>query len=287
VTDDLERTGRARRAAELALVRVCNNYGGLPNFVLIGGLVPAMLCSHSGRVHAGTTDVDVQVDLEIAQGAEQAERLERALLNSDFRADGEREWRWETTQGGGYKAVIKFELLADREDTPQGATVHFDGARALGAANLRGTGYATVDYAPRALVAYDQGARIAAEVNVTGLAGFLLAKTAAAHGRHKPKDFYDIAFVLLHHNEIFEGGATQSPDQVVLQRIGAPVELRSAIQDLAANFADGDAQGVRAYVEQMLINNPGEDPNTLATDAELAVGAFTASLLAALPQPAD
>ena len=35
-------------------------------------------------------------------------------------------------------------------------------------------------------------------VNVTGLAGFLLAKTAAAYGRHKAKDYYDIAFVLLH-----------------------------------------------------------------------------------------
>jgi hypothetical protein len=36
-----------------------------------------------------------------------------------------------------------------------------------------------------------------AEINVTGLAGFLLAKMAAAHGRLKAKDWYDIAFVLL------------------------------------------------------------------------------------------
>jgi hypothetical protein len=34
-------------------------------------------------------------------------------------------------------------------------------------------------------VAYDQGAKITAEVNVTGLAGFRLARTAAAYGRHK------------------------------------------------------------------------------------------------------
>jgi hypothetical protein len=39
-----------------------------------------------------------------------------------------------------------------------------------------------------------------AEINVTGLAGFLLAKMAAAHGRHKPKDWYDIAFVLPHND---------------------------------------------------------------------------------------
>lgn len=179
------------------MVRVCSHYGERPNFVLLGGLVPAMLCSDSGRLHAGTTDIDVQVDLEIAAGAEHASRLEIALKNADFRADSERVWRWETVQGGGYKAVIKFELLADLDDQPQNANVHFDSTDKLGAVNLRGTGYASRDYAPQTLVAYDQGARITAEVNVTGLAGFLLAKTAAAYGRHKPKDYYDIAFVLL------------------------------------------------------------------------------------------
>lgn len=283
MNEELERTGRARRAAELALVRVCSHYGERPNFVLLGGLVPAMLCSDSGRRHAGTTDVDVQVDLEIAGGAEHARRLEIALKNADFRPDSERVWRWETVQGGGYKAVIKFELLADLDDQPQSADVRFDHTDQLGAVNLRGTGYASRDYAPRRLVAYDQGAKITADVNVTSLAGFLLAKTAAAHGRHKRKDYYDIAFVLLHHNEVFDDeSGVLDPADVVLRRLGAPVELRTAIEDLAANFCDDGAQGVDAYVEQLLINNPGLDLATAATDAQLAVSAFTTTLLNAL-----
>jgi len=282
VSEEPERTGRARRAAELALVRVCNHYGERPNFVLLGGLVPAMLCSDSGRLHAGTTDVDVQVDLEIAGGAEHARRLEIALKNADFRADSERVWRWETVQGGGYKAVIKFELLADLDDQPQSANVHFEQTDKLGAVNLRGTGYASKDYTPRTLVAYDQGARITAEVNMTGLAGFLLAKTAAAYGRHKAKDYYDIAFVLLHHNEVFDESGPLDPADVVLQRLGAPVELRTAIEDLAANFSDDRAQGVEAYVEQLLINNPDLDAAIAATDARLAVAAFTTTLLNAI-----
>lgn len=282
MSDQAERTGRARRAAELALVRVCSHYGERPNFVLLGGLVPAMLCSDNRRLHAGTTDVDVQVDLEIAGGAEHARRLEIALMNADFRVDAERMWRWETRQGGGHKSVIKFELLADLDDQPQGATIHFDNTATLGAVNLRGTGYARKDYVAQTVVAYDQGARVTAELNVAGLAGFLLAKTAAAHGRHKSKDYYDIAFVLLHHNEIHLDGALMDPAAVVLQRLGAPTELRSAFEDLAANFADNQAQGVEAYVQQLLINNPGIDPVTAATDAQLAVGAFTRSLLNAL-----
>lgn len=282
MSEELERTGRARRAAELALVRVCNQYGERPNFVLLGGLVPALLCSDSGRLHAGTTDVDVQVDLEIAGGAEHVRRLEIALKNADFRVDAERVWRWETVQGGGYKAVIKFELLADLDDQPQSANIHFEQTDKLGAVNLRGTGYASKDYAPQTLVAYDQGARITAEVNVTGLAGFLLAKTAAAYGRHKAKDYYDIAFVLLHHNEVFDETGPVDPADVVLQRLGAPSELRTAIEDLAANFCDDRAQGVGAYVEQLLINNPGLDPATTATDARLAAAAFTRTLLNAI-----
>ena len=241
--------------------------------------MPAMLCSDSGRLHAGTTDVDVQVDLEISGGAEHAKRLEIALKNADFRVDSERVWRWETVQGGGYKAVIKFELLADLDDQPQSANVHFEQTDNLGAVNLRGTGYASKDYAPRTLVAYDQGARVTAEVNVTGLAGFLLAKTAAAYGRHKAKDYYDIAFVLLHHNEIFDESRPLDPADVVLQRLGVPVELRTAVEDLAANFSDDRAQGVEAYVEQLLINNPDLDAATAATDARLAVTAFTGTIL--------
>lgn len=284
MSEDPDRSDRARRAAELALVRVCNHYGGRPNFVLIGGLVPGLLCSASEVRHAGTTDVDVQVDLELAAGAEHARRLEIALKNADFHVDSDRVWRWETVQGGGYKAVIKFELLADLDDQPQSASVHFEATQQLGAVNLRGTGYASRDYAATTLVAFDQGARITADVNVTGLAGFLLAKTAAAHGRHKPKDYNDIAFVLIHHNEVFEEMAPLEPAAFVLQRFGAPVELRTALEDLAANFVDERSQGVEAYISQLIANNPSFDAVVAATDAQLAVAASTSTLLSAMTE---
>lgn len=67
-----ERSRAARRAAERALVRVVHHYGSRPEFVVLGGLVPELLCATSEYQHAGTTDVDVQVDLEIACGSVQA-----------------------------------------------------------------------------------------------------------------------------------------------------------------------------------------------------------------------
>jgi hypothetical protein len=60
---------------------VVHHYGTRPELVVLGGLVPELLCSGSGFRHAGTIDVDVQVDLEIACGSVNTQRLERALRN--------------------------------------------------------------------------------------------------------------------------------------------------------------------------------------------------------------
>lgn len=91
--DEAPRSRAAREAAERALVRVVRHYGARQEFVVLGGLVPELLCAGSGFQHAGTTDVDVQVDLEIACGAVNASRLEQALRSAEFKPDNERVWR--------------------------------------------------------------------------------------------------------------------------------------------------------------------------------------------------
>jgi hypothetical protein len=49
--------------------------------------------------------------------------------------------------------------------------------------------------------------------------------------------------------------------------------------DLQANFADSSAQGSLAYVKQFIENHPDEDAETVATDGQLAIAAFTQRLL--------
>ena len=66
--DETARMRAARAAAEQGLVRVVHHYGSRPEFVLLGGLIPELLCSASRYQHAGTTDIDVQVDLEMPSG---------------------------------------------------------------------------------------------------------------------------------------------------------------------------------------------------------------------------
>lgn len=268
--DEEVRSRAARLAAERALVRVVHHYGARPEFVVLGGLVPDWLCEDSDYRHAGTTDVDVQVDLEIACGSIHAVRLEQALRNAEFEPDSERVWRWRAASPDT-AALVKFELLADLDDQPAGAQIHFDGCKMLGAANLRGTGFASRDISVRQLRAPIGGVEQTAEVNVTGLAGFLLAKCAAAHSRRKPKDWYDLAYVLRHNDA---GGPVEAAETVLALFGHDLVSVRSALDDLQANFADPGAQGPTAYAEQLVFDHPHLDRSTVLADAVVTVEAF-------------
>ncbi len=270
MTDDAPRSRAARRSAESALVRVVHHYGARPGFVVLGGLVPELLCAGSDYHHAGTTDIDVQVDLEIAYGSANAVRLEQALRNADFEPDDQYAWRWRA-DGPDARAVVKFELLADLDDQPAGAQIHFDGCETLGAANLRGTGYASRDVEVRLLAARIGDVECVVEVNVTGLAGFLLAKSAAARSRRMSKDWYDLAFVLLHNDA---GGPIEAAEAVVAHFGDELTGLRTTLDDFRANFADPTAQGPQAYARQMLLDHSDVDRTTLLADAVVAVATF-------------
>ncbi|MCC5952807.1 MAG: nucleotidyl transferase AbiEii/AbiGii toxin family protein [Acidimicrobiia bacterium] len=273
MTDEAPCSRAARAAAERALIRVVHHYGARPEFVVIGGLVPELLCSGSEYQHAGTTDVDVQVDVEIACGSINTSRLEQALRNAEFEPDTERVWRW-SAEGPSPRTIVKFELLADLDDVAAEATVNFDGCSQLGAVNLRGTGFACRDIEVRSLSTRVGGVEQRAEVNVSGLAGFLLAKCAAARSRRKPKDWYDIAFVLLHN----DAGGPEDAAQAVLDRFGEESgTARTSLDDLLANFATPEAQGSQAYAAQMLVDHPELDRTTLVADAVVAVGTFHAA----------
>jgi len=274
--DGFERSIEARAIAELALVRVINHYGEMPAFVVLGGLVPALLCANSTWRHAGTTDIDVQVDLEIATGAIDAPRLEKALRAAGFTPSAGDVWRWRTDTSDGTRAEVAFELFADQEEMVADSVLVFKGCSNLGAANLRGTRYASLDIEERLLKVTDGGRPKEARVRVTGLAGFLIAKAAAAHSRGKPKDWYDIVYVLIH-NDL--GGVEAAVDRVnnlfpeVLNGSG-----RTWLTELRANFADPDCQGVLAYVAQMSLDHPELDQRTLSGDARLAIDQFCQGL---------
>lgn len=99
-------------------------------------MVSDLLCSSAARRHVGTTDIDIQVDLEIQSGSVNASRLEQALRAAGFIPDSEREWCWREESAPG--AVVKVEFLADLDIVPNHQAVSFDDCEHLGAQNLRG-----------------------------------------------------------------------------------------------------------------------------------------------------
>jgi len=191
---DPVRSRQARDLAERALVRVVYAYGDVPEFVLLGGLVPDLLCTSAAHSHVGTTDVDVQVDLEIQGGSVNASRLERALREAQFTPDTSRLWRWKDEWAPGM--VVKAEFLADLDDVPNQQVVSFDDCESLGAVNLRGTGFAAQDWEVRTITSDLDGRPTTVALRVATLPAYLLAKVHAASGRALTKDWYDVAYVV-------------------------------------------------------------------------------------------
>jgi hypothetical protein len=249
-------------------------YGDIPDFVLLGGLVPDLLCTTSARRHEGTADVDVQVDLEIQGGSENAARLEGALTRVGFRPDDERIWRWR--ENTVPELVVKVEFLADLDDIPNHQTVSFDDCKSLGAVNLRGTGFAARHWEMRSITAHIDGVPQTVTLRVATLPSYLLAKTHAAHGRGLPKDWYDIAYVLLHNDDGGPGPAGRRVrEQFGDYLVGATV---TALSELSANFADENAQGSVAFASTMAGIHPELDSDVLANDAVAAVAEFMGAL---------
>lgn len=268
------RSREARALAETALVRLVLAYGETPEFVLLGGLVPDLLCTSAQRAHVGTTDVDVQVDLEIHGGAVNTARLEGALNTVGFTPDSTLVWRWRDSSTPA--AVIKIEFLADLDDQPNEATITFDDCEQLGAANLRGTGFAARDWELRSITAKVDGNAQTAEMRVATLPAYLLAKTHAAYGRGLPKDWYDIAYVTLHNDE---GGPDAAADRVrAVFGNDLTGQTETALGELGANFGGADSQGSAAYANTMYGLHPDLDVDVLANDAVAAITRFIGRL---------
>jgi hypothetical protein len=268
------RSRDTRQLAESALVRLIDAYGEVPGFVLLGGLVPDLLCARSSTSHVGTTDVDVQVDLEIASGSANATRLEAALRTAGFEPESARSWRW--LDRSAPSLVVKAEFLADLVDVPNQTTLTFDGCDHLGAVNLRGTGFAARDYQIRQIKSAHAADSSVTGLRVAGLAGYLLAKTHAAHRRRATKDWYDVAFVLIHNDD----GGPRPAARAVLDKFADALvgETRTALDDLESNFASTAAQGAIAFAESTLEIHPDRDWDILANDAVTAVATFVKEL---------
>jgi len=145
-----------------------------------------------------------------------------------------------------------------------------------GAVNLRGPGFAARHWDIRSITAPIDGEAQTVTLRVATLPAYLLAKTHAAHGRGLPKDWYDIAYVLLHNDDGGPGPAGRHVrEQFGDDLVGATA---TALSELSANFADEATQGSAAFASTMVGIHPELDLDVLANDAVAAVATFMGAL---------
>jgi hypothetical protein len=218
---DEQRSPAARARAETALVRLLHEMGDeAPFLVVLGGLVPAVLARDTTGVipeHLGTTDVDVLLVSQIDPGADLGV-VERALEALQFKPDpGQDGWHW---QGSIVSTLVRLEFLCDLEDYREGESIRPNGSHRLGAANLRGTGYVAHDYEWEHVTgALADGTEVQVSVRFAGLQGYLLSKCVALRSRAATKDYYDLAYVLLHNRA---GGPEAPPRPCATGRSQTP-----------------------------------------------------------------
>ncbi len=270
MTDEEERSAEARAVAERALTRLLS--GGAPTselLIVLGGLVPPTLTGDLRDVpaHLGTTDVDVLLVTQLTANRDLGP-IERALETMEFAPEGDG-WRW---RGHVDSRLVKIEFLCDLDDQPAEAIVTPIGCSRLRAVNLRGTGNVEHDHREITLDGPDGPVR----VRIAALAGYLLSKAAAARTRGAEKDYYDLAYVLLHNHSGGPAAAAAAVNTSNLQP--ALAGMSSTFVELRERFRNDRAAGPRAYAQESRKVTPEADPALLAADAAAAINEFLDAL---------
>jgi hypothetical protein len=271
------RSSATRARAELALVRLLNELREEDVFlVVLGGLVPEVLARGGGLTptHLGTTDVDVLLITRVDPDADLG-GVERALERMEFAPDaGADGWRWRVPVEG---VAVKLEFLCDLPDQREHEVIRPNGCARLTAVNLRGTGYVALDFAWEVLSGeLADGTLVSVRVRFAGLAGYLLSKCVTARSRAATKDYYDLAYVLLHNRA---GGPEQAAQQLLESKLASELPaLRSTLIEIRERYTSTADIGPDGYAEQALEVDPEANASELRADAVDAVQRFIATL---------
>jgi hypothetical protein len=247
--------------------------------VLIGGLVPGLLVLDPGpgrAAHVGTTDLDFCLSLALVEGdTAEYERIETSLRAAGYQPT-DATFCWQRETGLRLKAEFFCPATGTRpagtlfRPKAVGAPVvkHNMGPRLSAMALEAGAAISDdTQVVPREVDLPDGAGRISYEFRVTGLAGFLVAKTGALTERDKPKDAYDIVWLL----EAWPGGPQQAAEAAQNSPAYQRSDTQRALARLAREFADPGRVGPRAYARFMA--TPETSPDDIARMARQASGA--------------
>lgn len=263
-------------------VRVMRAFGFAgAHVVIIGGLVPSLLVPRPEDgldPHVGTRDLDLCLTVALVEGnVGEYERLEQCLRGAGFHMalgdDGRPvSWRWQNCTE--VPITIEFfcppgegHAVAGRLFRPGGVVGGKLCALVLAAGRLidRDTVEVSID-----VDLPDGGGRTRHVLKVAGPAAYLASKADALRGRNKPKDAYDIVWLL----ECWHGGQRGLADVIRAGPIAD--ELAPTLGVLREEFSTVDAAGAVKYGRFMARDTRGVDQ--MAQRAVGAVAAFLAEV---------
>lgn len=260
---------------------------GSHHTILIGGMVPGLLVldpPDSSRPHVGTTDLDFCLSIALVEGdTAEYERIETALKAAGYEPEGSTFcWRRAT----GLRPKVEFFCPA-ADDRPVGSlfrpkaadnpTAKQNMGPKLSAIALQAGSAISADVAEvtRDVQLPDGQGEVQQTFRISGIVGFLAAKVAALTGRDKPKDAYDIVWLL----EAWEGGPPGAAATVKASSAYERGDVQAALESLALEFSEVGRVGPQSYVRFMATD--ADDANAragLALRARGAVGEFLTAL---------
>ena len=280
---------------ERTLVTLLRGLGPYKDGVyVIGGLVPRYLIPRGPGAdpppHAGTTDVDLVLDLGVLTSVEAYRRLEENLRTMGFergRNDEGQAQHHSWRKRIGDKVTIVVDLLCDAPGGTGVRITDLPGEKRLKALGIPGGHLAVEDHIVRELTAerLDEGGVTTETVRIAGVVPFVVLKTLAYEDRAEPKDAYDLIYVLMHYGDgpaavaaaFRERLARPSPDPL----IGRAVEVLRSHFATDATTAGHRKDGPADYAR--FLTNPGQpDRDPLRRRNAAAV---VEQLLAALDEP--
>lgn len=234
--------------------------------VLIGGIVPTLLVLDPGAGrprHLGTADIDLCLSIALIEGdTGEYERIEQSLRNAGYEPTAQ-SFRWRRKDRG---LDVEFFCPASperpagqlhrpkRDENPrakQNLGTNLS-AMALDAGTVVGEDVVEIE---REVELPDGGGRTTFTFRVTGVLAFLVAKVSALTNRDKPKDAYDIVWLI----ENLEGAPESAAVAIRASASFARDDAVAALARLWEEFSGTDRLGPASFVRFMADEATGAD----------------------------
>ena len=240
----------ASRSVLLELVRILGEHRD--NVIVIGGLVPGLLCPDAADPHSGSMDIDMIVDHRRVD-QEAYSRIEDLLLEHGYRRDAEIPSRFiRSVVLDKQELNVPVDLLAGRY-SGTGSSHRHQRINELILRKIRGGDIVhnepvVVEIAGR----LPDGSKDTTRCRVVHPVYFVVLKVFAIENRLNNKDCYDLDYVLKHHaggvDDLFKG----------FKRLVGTTILTEVVTVLEEKYASPEHRGPQAVAVFKGENDPRE-----------------------------